>query len=178
IEPAIADLHWRGYSAETTPDGKEPIGYDYNHLSTSTPWKLMPGSYTREGDVKELLLKTDDMFVVSRPGDEIALSFDATKLPVLAPGWKRTFLLYVDGFSKEMDINSASPDQVAPLPFHGMSKYPYSAPESYPMTRESRKYIDTYNTRIVTETLPPIETAADPVATRTDSSKNRGGGKD
>ena len=83
----------RGYSAETTPDGKEPIGYDYDRVSTLTPWKLMPGKYTREGDVRELLSKTDDMFVVSRPGDEISLSFDASRLPPLKAGWKRTFLL-------------------------------------------------------------------------------------
>ena len=36
----------------------------------------------------------------------------------------RTFLLYADGFSKEMDINSASPDAVGPLPFHGMTALP------------------------------------------------------
>ena len=86
----------------------------------------MPGRYTREGDVRPLLLRTDDMFVVSRPGDEIALSFDATALPPLPAGWTRTFLLYGDGFSKEMNLNSASPDELLPLPFHGMTRYPYA----------------------------------------------------
>jgi hypothetical protein len=32
--------------------------------------------------------------------------------------------LYADGFSKEMDLQSASPDHVEPLPFHGMLAYP------------------------------------------------------
>jgi len=36
----------------------------------------MPGRYTREGDVRELVREEDDRFVISRPGDEIALSFD------------------------------------------------------------------------------------------------------
>ena len=36
-------------------------------------WKTMIGRYTREGDVRELLTKVDDMFVIARPGDEIAL---------------------------------------------------------------------------------------------------------
>jgi len=31
----------------------------------------LPGRYTREGDVRELLLRPDDMFVVARPGDDI-----------------------------------------------------------------------------------------------------------
>ena len=126
LDPTSATLRWRGFSREGSSDGREPFGYDYQQVSFTSPWKVMPGRYTREGDVRELLLKSDDMFVISRPGDEISLSFDARKLPPLPAGWTRTFLLYSDGFSKEMDINSASPDQVSPLPFHGMTKYPYS----------------------------------------------------
>jgi hypothetical protein len=158
LDPVNADLHWRGFSREVTPDGREPFGYDYEQISFSSPWKVMPGRYTREGDVRELLLRTDDMFVISRPGDEISLSFDARRLAALRPGWTRTFLLYSDGFSKEMDINSASPDQVSPLPFHGMTKYPYSEPESYPMTAARHAYMDKYNTRLVTAEVPSIDT--------------------
>jgi hypothetical protein len=117
----------------------------------------MPGRYTREGDVRELLLDSDDMFVVSRPGDEIGLSFDAARLPPLPFGWTRTFLLYADGFSKEMDINSASPDQVSPLPFHGMTKYPYDGPEVYPLTDARRAYLERYNTRLVSAEVPSID---------------------
>ena len=156
LDPARADLHWRGFSAEVTPDGREPFGYDYRRVSFTSPWKVMTGRYTREGDVRELLLKSDDMFVISRPGDELSLSFNASALPPLPAGWTRTFLLYADGFSKEMDINSASPDQLAPLPFHGMSRYPYSWPEHYPLSDERRRYIEKYNTRIVTSPVPSI----------------------
>ena len=118
----------------------------------------MPGRYTREGDVRELLLESDDMFVISRPGDEISLSFDARKLPPLRAGWTRTFLFYADGYSKEMDINSASPDQVWPLPFHRMTKYPYAAPEAYPMTAAHRAYMEKYNTRVVMDEVQSIDT--------------------
>jgi hypothetical protein len=96
------------------------------------------------------------MFVISRTGDEISLSFDATHLPPLPKGWTRTFLLYADGFSKEMDINSASPDEVMPLPFHGMKRYPYNAPDAYPMTEAQRTYIEKYNTRIVASPLTTL----------------------
>jgi hypothetical protein len=156
LDPLKADLKWRGYSQEMTPDGREPFGYDYQKVSLTSPWKVVPGRYTREGDVRALLLKTDDVFVISRTGDEISLSFDATKLPRLPTGWTRTFLLYSDGFSKEMDINSASPDQITPLPFHGMSRYPYRAPEAYPMTEARRSFIEQYNTRIVTSPVPQL----------------------
>jgi Flp pilus assembly protein TadD len=153
IEAAEAVLGWRGFSAVETPDGREPFGYDYARVSWESPWKVLPGRYTRLGDVRELLSETDDMFVVSRPGDELVLSFDAAALRPLPEGWTRTFLLYADGFSKEMDINSASPHELAPLPFHAMREYPYSAPESYPDTPAHRAYAERYNTRVVAAPL-------------------------
>ncbi|HZI88629.1 MAG TPA: hypothetical protein VFD48_17480, partial [Pyrinomonadaceae bacterium] len=158
LNPTVAYLRWRGFSREFSADGRQPLGYDYNQVSFTSPWKVMTGRYTREGEVGELLQKTDDIFVVSKPGDELILSFPATTEPPLPAGWTRTFLLYADGFSKEMDINSASPDQVGPLPFHRMSKYPYTWPERYPLTEERRRYLEKYNTRVVTSTVPLIET--------------------
>lgn len=154
LDPSVADLRWRGFSLEHSPDGRQPMSYDYKKVSFTSPWKVMTGRYTREGDVRELLLESDDMFVISKPGDELVLSFDARQLPPLRRGWKRTFLLYADGFSKEMDINSASPDQVGPLPFHGMSGYPYQWPERYPLTEKRRRYLEKYNTRVVTSPIP------------------------
>jgi hypothetical protein len=153
LRPSSAELSWRGFSAETTPDGREPYSYDYSRVSDTSPWKVPAGRYTREGDVRSLLLSVDDIFVVSRPGDALALSFDAARLTPLPKGWTRTFLLYADGFSKEMDINSASPDQVAPLPFHGMKSYPYAPRESYPMTPARQAYLERYNTRVVAAPL-------------------------
>lgn len=156
LEASEAVLRPRGFSAEVTPDGREPFSYDYARVSTGSHWKLFTGRYTRFGDVRELLRATDDMFVVSEPGDELALSFDANQLKPLPAGWTRTFLLYADGFSKEMDINSASPHELAPMPFHGMKRYPYAAPESYPADEAHRAYVERYNTRVVASTLPPL----------------------
>jgi tetratricopeptide (TPR) repeat protein/predicted nucleotidyltransferase len=156
LEASDATLRDRGFSAEVTPDGREPYTYDYARVSLASPWKMFTGRYTRLGDVRELLLKTDDMFVVSKPGDELALSFDADALQPLPAGWSRTFLLYADGFSKEMDINSASPHEVAPMPFHKMKRYPYGAPESYPTDEAHQNYLERYNTRVVVSTLPQL----------------------
>ena len=156
LNPVVANLRWRGFSREYSPDGRQPLGYDYKDVSFTSPWKVMTGRYTREGDVRELLAASDDMFVISRPGDELSLSFAASQLPPLPRGWTRTFLLYADGFSKEMDINSASPDQVGPLPFHGMSKYPYTWPEQYPLTPQRQRYLETYNTRVVTAPIAKL----------------------
>jgi hypothetical protein len=156
LEAAGATLSERGFSAEVSADGREPYSYDYARVSLASPWKAFTGRYTRVGDVRELLLSTDDMFVVSKPGDELALSFDAAGLKPLPAGWTRTFLLYADGFSKEMDINSASPHEVAPLPFHGMRRYPYTRDESYPRTEAHRDYLERYNTRVVAAPLPGL----------------------
>ncbi|MGH9941609.1 MAG: FG-GAP-like repeat-containing protein [Pyrinomonadaceae bacterium] len=158
LAPQIADLRWRGFSAETTPDGREPFAYDFVRVSHTSPWKVMPGRYTREGDVLPLLEAVDDVFVVSRPGDSVRLSFDARSLPTLPAGWTRTFLLYADGYSKEMDINSASPDAVGQYPFHGMTNYPYSAPEQFPWTPARRALAERYNTRVVAAPVPHLVT--------------------
>jgi hypothetical protein len=156
LEAAQATLRERGFSAEVSTDGREPFSYDYARVSAASPWKTFTGRYTRTGDVRELLRKTDDMFVVSRPGDELALSFDAASLMPLPAGWTRTFLLYADGFSKEMDINSASPHELAPMPFHDMKRYPYAAPESYPADEAHQNYLERYNTRVVASPLPRL----------------------
>jgi hypothetical protein len=101
------------------------------------------------------------MFVVARSGDVLAVSFDAGGLPPLAPGVVRTYLLRAHGYSKEMDINSSAPDQVAPLPFRQMTGYPGKPGEAYPTTVEHREYQAQYNTRRVLRSIPPIEVRAD-----------------
>jgi hypothetical protein len=160
LEPSRANLRERGFSAEASPDGREPWSYDYARVSWLSPWKTMPGRYTRVGDVRPLLAESDDRFVVSKPGDEIALDFDATSLPPPRPGWTRTFLLAGDGFSKEMDINSASPDVVQPLPFHGMKRYPYPAADVPAAVRARWRDLGKWNTRRVVRPILPIELVA------------------
>ena len=159
LDPIAADLRSRGFSAESTPDGREPFGYDYAHVSTGSPWKVPAGRYTREGDVRPLIRAIDDMFAISRSGDELAVSFDARALPPPAAGWTRTFLLYAHGYSKEMNPRSATPDTVAPLPFRGMTRYPYGTGEQYPWTPARRRYDAEYNTRVVTKTITAIDAA-------------------
>lgn len=142
-----ADLRWRGFS--DAHGSEEPLTFEYDAVTPHSPWKQMPGRYTREGDVRELLDHVDDRFVVSRPGDQVALAFAATSLPALRPGWARTFLLHGDGFSKEMDINSASPDQAWPLPSHSTTTSAVS-PVDEP------EWFTRYNTRIVGRQVPRL----------------------
>ncbi|MGH9310601.1 MAG: FG-GAP-like repeat-containing protein [Vicinamibacterales bacterium] len=155
LEPIAADLRWRGLSQEVTPDGREPYSYDYHRVSAAMPWKVMVGRYTREGDVRPLVGSVDDLFVISRPGDEVALAFEV--LPPVAPGMARTFLLYAHGYSKEMNPRSATPDTVGPMPFRAMSGYPYGPGEHFPRRSVHREYMDEFNTRVVRSPWPSLD---------------------
>jgi tetratricopeptide (TPR) repeat protein len=157
LEPAQALLEERGFSAAASPDGREPWSFDFARASWLSPWKTMQGRYTRLGDVRRLVAASDDRFVVSKPGDSLALRFDAQSLPTLRRGVARTFLLHGDGFSKEMDINSASPDAVLPLPFHAMQRYPYSEAEVPPDVLRVLDEAASWNTRTVVRPIVPIE---------------------
>ncbi len=153
LMPAQANLMERGFSAETSYAGM--LVPTYEKILDDGRWKFFTGRFTRTGSVIPLLNATDDVFVISKTGDELILSFAA--LPEPASGRKLTFLLYADGYSKEMDINSGSPDAVHPLPFKGMSKYPYDSSERFPMTDEKQRIYDEYTTRVGRRLMPPIE---------------------
>ena len=155
LKPLNADLRERGFSAERKIN--EMIVPDYEQVLNDGRWKYFAGKFTKTGDVKPLLDQIDDVFVISKTGDELVLSFDA--LPELPKNKKYTFLLYADGYSKEMDINSASPDAVLPLPFKQMTQYPYGANERFPMTEDKRKVYDEYTTRTVNNLFPRLETS-------------------
>ena len=146
---SYADLHARGYPREHSPDGKKPLIYDYGIMDRTFPFRNLSGAYTRFGEVTELLSAVDDRFVIFGRGEEVTLKFKATGLPHLPKGWKRDFLFVSNGYCKDMDPNTAFPDTVEPLPFHGMSAYPYPEGENYPDDAAHQAYRKTYNTRQV-----------------------------
>jgi hypothetical protein len=102
----------------------------YDQVSPTGPYARPVGAYTRFGDVRDLLLNSDDRFAVFGSGDEVQLTFDPAHLPALAKGWKRDYFFFADGYEKDMDFYAAEGDFVNPLPFHRMSGYPYSKANS------------------------------------------------
>jgi hypothetical protein len=149
LPPARGELRWRGYPAHTAIRGTFAFRYHYEQLQTEADWGTHEGAFTRLGEVTELLQAADDQYVIMFHGDEISAQFDAAALPPPPPGTRRSFLLYADGFGKDMDFHSARSLTVEPLPFHGMSAYPYPAGESYPLDEPRLRYLLEYNTRQV-----------------------------
>ncbi|HXB21628.1 MAG TPA: FG-GAP-like repeat-containing protein [Candidatus Solibacter sp.] len=143
-----ADLRYRGFShAVVHPARTQPEEFDYEKWSPTTMWNPTPGLYTRYGDVRELLTEADDRMVIMGSGDELRLLFDARQLPPVAPGEQRDFLLLVDGWAKDADANTAFARTVEPLPFHGMSSYPYPTSQHFPADTAHREYQLRFNTR-------------------------------
>jgi hypothetical protein len=143
---ATADLHFRGFARMT----RDAFGYerfDYDEVTPFGAWDPPRGKFTRYGDVTPLLAQADDLFTIFGPGDEVTLRFDATRLPTLPSGWQRSFLFYANGWVKDGDLNTKLSETVEPLPFHGMSGYPYPATERYPDTPAHREYLRKYNWR-------------------------------
>ena len=149
LRPTAADLRWRGYPAHTSINGTFAFRYHYDRLHTEAPWGTHAGSYTRLGPVTELVQAIDDRFAIMFHGDELSFEFSADELSPPAPGMKRSFMLYANGFGKDMDFHSAYSQTVEPLPFHGMSSYPYPPGERYPQSEAHSEYVEAYNTRRV-----------------------------
>ena len=156
LNPDSADLHYRGFSEMYRPNPHAPHLFDYQKVTTEAQWRDLSGYYTRYGDVNALLQEVDDMYVILNAGDEITVEFDAARLPSLKPGWVRDFILYSDGWDKDGDINTLTSQTVEPLPFHGMSAYPYPETERYPDDEAHQQYRREYNTRRVEHRLPPL----------------------
>jgi hypothetical protein len=144
-----AHLRYVGFAREYSPDGRLPWVYDYHRSDATAPFHRLKGAYTRYGPVQELLTGFDDCYVLMGPGDEIALRFDARSLPTPAPGNQRSFVLVSHAYCKDMDLYTATPQTLEPLPFRAMSRYPYPVTERYPASKIHQAFRRAYNTRLV-----------------------------
>ena len=145
---ARADLSFHGFplKIEGTPPGN--VKYFYEQVSATGPYTRPSGAYTRYGDVRALLSKNDDKFVVFGSGDEVALDFDPSSLPPLTAGWVRDYFFAAHGYEKDMDFYASRGDTVDPLPFREMGTYPYPN-KSFPADPEHLNYQLEYNTRFM-----------------------------
>ncbi len=129
-----SNLHDRGFSHEFPRVPNGPTIPDYNSLDPNRCWRDLIGDYTRFGEVTALLQTPDGAYVIAGPGDEVTLHFDAGLAPPLPDGWVRDYVIHTDGWLKDGDLNSAAGKTVAPLPYHGMTEYPYPATAVNPIS--------------------------------------------
>ena len=123
LDPSLADLHYRGYSVMHMPGAaRAPEVPDYNQIEGSKQhWRDLIGYYTRYGDVRELIKRIDDRYVIVNSGDELSLRF--VEQPPPPAGWVRDFVIVGDGWIKDGDYNSTFSKTVLPLPYHAKNEY-------------------------------------------------------
>jgi tetratricopeptide (TPR) repeat protein len=151
LNPEVADLHFRGYSVINQANASSPETPDYNRLSGSKQiWRDLIGYYTRFGDVRELLLRADDRYVIMNAGDEMSFRFTAPAAP--PAGWVRDYVIVGDGWIKDGDYNSTFGKTVLPLPYHAKNLYdtPPSRLEDEWVYRQFPDDWQKYHTRYVT----------------------------
>jgi hypothetical protein len=154
-----ADLRFRGFSRVVIhPERKQPERFVYAERRPQARWNWnpTPGLYTRYGRVEELLSTLDDRFVIMGSGDEVRLLFDPSGLPPVPAGWTRDFILFVDGWAKDGDANTAFSQTVEPLPYHGMPQYPYEPPHRYPDDPAHTLYRERMLTRPALRLIRPL----------------------
>lgn len=158
---AGASLDFRGYPrvVEGDPKKGDPVNdirYIYSDVSRTGPYTRQVGNYTRYGDVMPLVRDVDNEYVIFGSGDEVAVSFDASRAPQLPAGWTRDYFFYANGFAKDMDFYAAHGDTVAPLPFHTLVPYPYPTGIGYPTDDRHILWQLEYNTRGVAGPAGPV----------------------
>ncbi|HEY8503504.1 MAG TPA: VCBS repeat-containing protein, partial [Gemmataceae bacterium] len=139
LGPASASLAARGFAQEVLRPGSPFPEYEDARTEpvAVTPWQ---GRLTRLGDVTPLLTETDDRFVVTGPGDAVTAAFDAGSLPPLPEGWRRSFVLRLNGYCKSVSPYILTGGRVGPLPFRGMTRYPYGPDEHHPDPAYQREW--------------------------------------
>jgi tetratricopeptide (TPR) repeat protein len=115
---ASAELRFHGITAMTQKDKSSPEVPVYDKVNgIGQPWRDLAGYYTRFGDVRELVAKVDDRYVIANAGDEIAFRFPVPPSP--SGTWKRDFIWECDGWTRDGDLNTRYGNTVLPLPAHG-----------------------------------------------------------
>ena len=160
LEPSAAELWQRGFSKPAPlPEHPELWSFDWDELEEQPRWNQHPGLYTKLGPCAELVGAVDDRFAILGAGDALTLRFPAAGLPPPPEGYERDYLLYLDGWAKDRDPNTVEALYVEPLPFHGMSGYPYAADEHFPDDAEHRAWRAEWNTRGAKLWIPPLAPA-------------------
>jgi len=150
LDASSVELRYRGFNVVGQANRSSPELPEYRLAGTGQVWRDLAGYYTRFGEVKELLAKVDDRYVIMNAGDEMAFRFPAAPPP--PKGWVRDYVLIGDGWVKDGDYNTTFSRTVLPLPSHDRPDYttPPGRLEDDPVYRRYPGDWQEYHTRYVT----------------------------
>ena len=125
------------HAVEPVRDGEEQRSRD------------LEGFHTRFGDIKPLLGKVDDRYVIMNAGDEMQITFK--EIPPPPAGWKRDYVVIGDGWEKDGNINTTFGKTVMPYPLHSLADYntPPGRLQDDPAYKRNPKDWEEYHTRFV-----------------------------
>jgi len=116
------------------------------------------GYFTKLGDILELVLETNDKYVVMKPGDEVVFEFDEVEKQ---EGMSRSYYIHQVGYYKGYGIlERLGYDivNVEPLPYHEMEYYHLNLTSPYEDDEDYQAYLDEWNTRYLgnEESIEPL----------------------
>lgn len=152
---ASAQLRYRGFSQIEARDASSPeLPRSYApDAGVGQKWSDLIGFHTRWGDVRELVQKIDDRYVIMNAGDEMTLDFPAPPAP--PAGWTRDYVFISDGWTKDGNLNTGLSKTLLPLPSHASPFYPSKTTrlKDDPVYEKHRADWQRFHTRYVAPSL-------------------------
>ena len=129
-----------------------PQAYLYQEFNASPA--AATGNFTKYGNVTDLLLSENDMFVIGRQGDAVSLQFPIANLSTPMAGMVRDYFFYDACWFKDENGNwgFGFGFTADPLPFQNMTGFPYPPNENYPNDTTHQTYQQQWNTRTIQPT--------------------------
>ncbi|MAJ47777.1 MAG: hypothetical protein CBC35_11010 [Planctomycetes bacterium TMED75] len=110
-----AEVAWCGFPRRTTGSQRQPQ-YDYQKRDPFGDVRHQAGFYTDFGRCEPLVVRADDACAIIGPGEEFRVRFDEQTEPPLAAGYRRYWVLELDGWCKDMDLFTVEGERLEPLP--------------------------------------------------------------
>lgn len=145
-----ATLRYRGITKIKAKDRSSPeLPLGYEAIERRVPrWRDLEGFHTRFGDVRELVTRIDDRYVLMNAGDEMIARFKSLAPP--PNGWVRDYVFISDGWTKDGNLNTTDSQTVYPLPSHDRKDYPHTRRlQDDPIYQRHARDWQTYHTRYV-----------------------------
>jgi hypothetical protein len=111
---AHAKVERIGFPRRSNGPQRQPE-YDFNQRSPFWDTRYPTGQYTAFGPADELVSDRDNALAIIGPGDAVTFRF-SNEMQAPPEGWRRSYILDVHGWAKDMDLYTKDGNSVEPLP--------------------------------------------------------------